>query len=1117
MRRNARTLICKFICLLLIPAASCFAQFGGGVQGSVQDKSGAVIIGATVTLTNTDTSVVLTAKSDDHGFFRFASLPANHYLAVAEMTGFAQQEVSFVLETNQLRDVPFSLAVSSSSSTVTVTAEAPLLDTSDSRSVFTINNAGLEDLPLASLNPETVVGLTPGVTGVGAGNTPNYIFNVPDLNANGRGVVGNLYVLDGVPINGDIQGGSVTFTPSADALSSVDVQLDTYSVEYGQASSIQTILTSRAGTDRFHGSARELFTYQGLYAKPEFDHPAPGQPAYAPFHTNNMSFAVGGPIVPNHKFFFFFSTEPYRSLASTGNSVQTYEDPAFVSFAQTAAPSSPELQLLTKYAPTGATTTGVAATAQQLFGASNPGLNTGCATPSTDNIPCATVVLDHGNFNSSSFNNGFGYSVRVDKYFPHDRVYGLIYENSTTSDNPTIRPQFTSTNITGNGSWQLNETHDFGANTLNEAHFGWVKASAENDKTGLFTVPVVSVAPLSVGWGTGFATAGFYQHQYQWGDMVTRIQGSHSFRGGFQYWHGNDVANFASAFGVPSFNFTNLISLINNNPYSEVATTYNPVTGAQDPDNYGYSMRTFGVFAEDTWKATKRLTLNYGIRYDDFGNAHPNPGTLMANFHLGQGSTYAQQIANGVMTQQTQVYASDMNWIFSPRGGFTWDPTGKGLWLVKGGVGIYRDLYTVGDQDDAVKNNPPAAVVPTFFNNGSTAAPIFGYGTSNSYPFGYTFPAFGGTPLNAQGGLTGSQISVGGVDPHLGSPRTLNWSATLERSLTPKLVTYVSYLGSHSSNLLINGVGNQNAPAGIDVNVFQGDLVQHPDCNGAGTECTGIQTRLNHSFGSIQYAQNRLDPARQNYYALVFAISGRLARRGFITGSYTRSSSNDDWLNYPAEYPTNQFYGPSYEDTPNRLSLGIGYELPGMNHGNGLVKRVTSGWTVSDITILQSGYPFTVITTAPYNATAVNGVPNGYEPNSGDFNADGDNMDYPDVSSYKTSHARKNYINGLFPLNCANGLLDGCGPFTYPQFGTEGTEKMNQFRNPGFAETDFALKKNTQITEGVSLELRGDFFNIFNRVNLNGVDNNAADLTTFGTSTSSNVPRNMQLGARLFF
>jgi hypothetical protein len=258
-----------------------------------------------------------------------------------------------------------------------------------------------------------------------------------------------------------------------------------------------------------------------------------------------------------------------------------------------------------------------------------------------------------------------------------------------------------------------------------------------------------------------------------------------------------------------------------------------------------------------------------------------------------------------------------------------------------------------------------------------------------------------------------------------------------------------------------------------------------------------------------------------------------------VTASYTHGKAMDDWQNYPIASPY-RFYAPSPWDVPNRFSFGTSYLLPGDHLSNRIEQHVLGGWTLSGLTVLQSGYPFTVSTNAPLaiSTTASDGqtltsanyaaeLAAGkvvFAPGSGDFNADGNNNDYPNVTGHQQKHSRKDYEvgHGIFPT-CPGGVLP-CGQFILPNLGQEGNETPNQFRNPGYADTDFTIKKLTQIRESLNFELRLDIFNIFNRVNLaqsnsglsGALDTNLPD-GGFGQVSGTNPPRNMQVGAKINF
>jgi hypothetical protein len=268
-------------------------------------------------------------------------------------------------------------------------------------------------------------------------------------------------------------------------------------------------------------------------------------------------------------------------------------------------------------------------------------------------------------------------------------------------------------------------------------------------------------------------------------------------------------------------------------------------------------------------------------------------------------------------------------------------------------------------------------------------------------------------------------------------------------------------------------------------------------------------------------------------------MKGRFATRGFLTASYTYSASKDNSNNYPSGYTATggtsynieQWYSPSPWDVPNRFSLGWSYDLPGVKEHGGFVDHLTSGWTLAGTTILQSGNPFFVnntnqlalIDTAGVIVTADNYASElaaghiAFAGNSGNYAADGLNNNVPDVTSYHQKKDRKSYQY--------TGAVDS-GIITHSQFaqpafkagGTEGNEKLGQFWNPGFAQTDFTVKKTTAIWERLSFELRLDVFNLFNRVNLNDVNANFGDASaSFGTTNSNLQPRNMQVAARFVF
>ncbi len=318
-------------------AAVCrWAQFSGSIQGTIKDPASAVVPNAKIQLKNTETNITSTTTSDYEGNFRFVSLAPGSYQMTVDATGFGTTTLPFTLSTDQNLNLPVALKLAPAAQTVEVTGEAPILNTAESRNQVTLSTRAIDDLPLAGRNMISLVTMAPGVIGIGtvaAGSPGSGVDNFStetqvDASGNGAGSVGNMFMVDGLDVTSAIRPGVLNLTPNPDSVQEASIQTNTFSVEYGRASSVQMSMTTKSGTDGFHGTASEYFTNQKLFAGTEFLH------NYSPYHSNNMSATIGGPIIPHHQFFFFFAIEPLRASTSTGNSVQTYEDPAFTAFAK---------------------------------------------------------------------------------------------------------------------------------------------------------------------------------------------------------------------------------------------------------------------------------------------------------------------------------------------------------------------------------------------------------------------------------------------------------------------------------------------------------------------------------------------------------------------------------------------------------------------------------------------------------------------------------------------------------------------------------------------------------------------------------------------------------------
>lgn len=1102
------------------------AQFSSSLQGIVEDPSGAVVAGATVTLTNTATNVSQQTTSGNGGDYRFVSVAPGPYVVAAESKGFAPHKINVTLQTDQTMNVEIRLAVASQVQTVEVTDQAPVVDTAETRNQLTITTEAMDSLPLPGRNQLALVSLAPGVTGLGVvgsgGNgqsNDNYGSETQvSASANGRSTVGNMYVVDGLDITSNITPGVLNLVPNPDTIQEATVQVNTFKVEYGRSSSIVEVMTTRSGGNKYHFLAGEYYTADWLNARTEFQ-PREKVKIF-PYHSNNISATLSGPVPFLKQTFFFTGWEPLLSSATQTPAQITVEDPAFVTWAQQNWPNSTSVKLLAQYPSVNVARTGSATTASTLLGP------TVCGTPAGANIPCNLPVVDTGVFNATNYRNALQLNARIDKVFSKDRLYANYYRTSLYLGGPSVRVDHGAPQQYLVRSIQGNETHTFNDRLLNEAGFGFLRMSGLINPTGPFHVPIVTV---SSAWntqiGVGKAHENYVQHHFVWRDALSYVRGAHQFKFGYDGFHGDNLTFFGPWNAQPNFSFQTIAAFVQDQVFSETGLSYNLLTGQQAGlagGSFQFIGNAFGFFAQDQWKVNRKLTLTYGLRWDDYGNPSPKDGFIAANFFYGDGATTEEKVANGYLKQVPHAFNQAIT-AWSPRVGAAYDITGSGKWLVRGGFGLYHDWVTLGNVQNEFQN-PPAPAGVTFQSNTTGLKPIYSVGTSDVYPFGFTYPSFAGYTLNSKGGITGQQVNIGGNDPNLKASNTMNYTATLEHALGLNYSVAASYTGAHSNNLFSNfGTRTTNAGYGTDINNFPGSLIKN----------NGTFVRLNTSFGSIRYTVNG---PTSTYNAFIAEFKGRVMHHGFIDVSYTRSSSYDDAQNYPT-VPSNsgnykQYWAPSVWDVPNRLSLQASYELPHLRRGPGYLHYVTDGWKPSVITILQSGQPFTVSNGNAYKTNSLTpGAPITSSSSPGDYNADGVNFDLPNVPAYgyKIPTDRNHQLGrtkDLIPIPATtngvpnpgftgvfNLLSDFSVPSTLPG---EGNEVFNGYRNPGYANTDFALLKNNRIREIYNLQLRLEVFNLFNRASLTGI-NGSLNNSNFGKAANQFNPRFLQLGARFEF
>ena len=490
-------------------------------------------------------------------------------------------------------------------------------------------------------------------------------------------------------------------------------------------------------------------------------------------------------------------------------------------------------------------------------------------------------MIDSGVFNSSNFRNGVQYFARIDKAFKKDRIYASFFRTTLDFGGPAVIPQFSTTNHTTQSAIQVNWTHTFSPTTLNELIYGQNRVEGFLGETGDFTIPGITVTGQSVGYGVGFAQGNFIQHNYHWRDVLTHVRGAHVLKVGYEGWFGDDVEPFQGPWSHPGFSFDNLLKLAQDAPQTQGGVMYNPNTGQQQLWDWNAASKTWGAFVQDTWKARRNLTLTLGLRFDNQGNPYSrSDSTVFGNFLLGTGSTFEEQVANGVARASEHALNNSPK-VWNPRAGVAWDVNGKGDWLVRGGLGFYPNWLTPANIQEQFRGNPPGLILPTFFAN-SPSPPIFTQGTGSTPPFGFTFPGLAGTSLCPTGSLSRRE----GRDQGCRVPDRWNQPG--------HQVSQDLHLFGDVGAPDRQSPGGQPALQRISLHRpglrresnRSGQLRDEHQCPARrpAREATGsAPTRLNSSFGAIAYSENDRE---SNYNGITFDLRGQF-KRAFFDVSYT--------------------------------------------------------------------------------------------------------------------------------------------------------------------------------------------------------------------------------------
>lgn len=1095
-----RVLLCLAATLVLIAlcAGTSFAQFSGNIQGVVSDASGAVVAGVAVGLRNEDTGIQQATTTSESGNYRFNSLEPGRYVVTATKSGFRTTEIHLTLSTAETQGINITLPVASAAEVVTVTTEAAPLDPDENRLQTTLSSQTVKDLPTINRNLWDLLTVTPGIVGLGTrgageapgGNPDNFGTQTPQISANGRSYTGNTYFVDGLNVTSPVQNGNIILAPIPDAVQEVTMQANTWDAENSLGSSVVVNLTTKSGTNQFHGTGSLLYTNQDLQAVPEFSQ------TVAPFGRKDLVGTFGGPIIKNKTFFFADVEKLWATLPETSSGLISWDDPQFDAWAQSNFPNTVGTSIYSLYPTNQLKPNGTVETAQQYFKlATCPASGSIVVPPGGATIPCGTNVLDFGSQVVSPAYNALQYNFRVDHYFtPNDRLYVSYYNDSFDQAAISRRQGLDTANSMSNRYGQLDFTHTFNSSLLLEGSVAFASVGGAQGLGADLKVPEVNINDGSTGFNAGGWGPGEYRGpNYNWRVVLSWIRGAHTFKFGYDGDHAIEHGDFTPVNVRPVFQFNTLFDVVQDNPVQESVGAYNPLTGNPGLVNFGGQTNPFGFFAQDDWKVKSNLSLTLALRWDDFTNHTPwgNSGFQFSSILLGAGSTLTEQIANASVSPVSGVFKPNypQSNYWSPRIGFAWDPSKTGKWSIRGGVGVYRDWIVLGQTVDQTRNNPPGVVSPVFTEGGTGIQPIFALSSTGTYPYTFPLPPIPAGSLDAKGGLLGVASSVTALERNITAPLAVNYVVGVERELPWRLVAGANYSGSRSYDGITGADQNRCA----DCAVIQ---------NGGVTI-----NRPNTSFGPMTYVT---DSNRGTYNSMILSIRGNPNRSFHFQASYTLSHAmdfpeantrfdQDAGLNIPDQNAYFSYWGDANWDVRNRFAFSEVYTIPGLSNGIGAV--LTRGWAISGLGVVQTGTPFWVYNTnGPLAPT-----------NPGDYNLDGTDWDVPDTptTNFTGSHSRQAYINGIFTA----------ADFPVPAPGTEGNLKRNIYRNPGFFEIDASVLKNThvpQFGEAGNFQLRFDFLNLFNHVNLGPVNADMA-ASNFGSVTTSLPARQLQLGARIEF
>ncbi len=1131
--------VCSVLGLLVVVSTVMWGQStGGAIQGTVVDPSGAVLSGATVTARNQGTGVTTTATTTSAGVYALPNLPPGSYAVTAQATGMKKYvQEGITVSTNSTVGLDLQLQLGSATETVTVTSDATQLETETSDVGSTVQNTLIRNLPLevsgTIRNPVQFITLIPGFVG-NVGNDPGSN-STDDFKVNGGQMGATDVLVDGVSISLVSPNTQWNKGVSSDGVQEFKVLQSNFSAEFGESGDGIVNLTMKSGTNELHGSAYDYLRNRALDANAwtlntqnAFNRATGAQLQPKPPDTqNDFGFTIGGPVYLPHlyngkgKTFFFFDYEGFRfhtgSSGPTSYIPEAFRNGDFSALCVSSAGetftggvcSNPDHQL---YDPTThASIPNNILTNDPNYTPSSVMTNVFALLPPT-NGGLTNNVFDQ----STSRTTANLWDLKIDQTISSKQgfSFGFDYANTKTGGTSILGPFLGSQTPQDTRYARFNHNYIVTPNVVNQFLVGFSRRFRTEASNGLgenwpqklgLTGVSNDTFPCIKFIGTDYqdrlnncGNSQFADNVYQVNDSVSWVRGKHSFKfgGGLRILQFNTRRHTQSS---GEFHFqSDETSLNGTGGYAVASALFGLVNNGTL--NYGHTIgiryKGFNFFAQDSYKITSRLTLNYGLRYDldlparesqdrfsQVDPTLPNPG---AGNILGAYTYYGSGPGRNGRTRLQDTFKRG----FGPRVGFAYTINDKTV--LRGGYGIFYQPLKEGsfaDQDAL-----------GFFN-------IENLSVGNGAPFQiddgfpHILPPSGPFTPEGQNGNGGVLL----VPRNSGRPGDIqSWNLDVQRQITKNLQVSVAYVGSKGTHLpALNIIPNQVNPAQLTLG---SELTMDSSCLAAATcpnaiaagvhlPYAGFTGPLNQAlrpfpqYGDFNQEDNSFTPDRtgnSTYHAMQAQVNKRFAQGLNFLVSYTVSKNITDadsqgpgvagfmganaWIGQNS-YDRRAEKAVSELDTPQRLVMSFFYELP-MGRGkrvlntNGWANRVVGGWYTSGVLHYQSGIP-----------TAV------YSPCSGTAG------DVLFAGCHFTGSARVNVIPGVRQMNGRD-----LNPFTTPFFNPAAFSAPapftfgNEPRTLGSARTfgdrgeDITIGKKTNIIgERMVVDFRAEFFNIFNR------------------------------------